>query len=99
MPPRDDDTRDVLSRLVGRRCEANVELEGSDTRCLLYSGSQVSTVSASHYNNHLAGKITLRPVASLLTIEAANGLPIIYLGYVQVSIDMGVYRDDMQRQK
>ena len=49
FPPRDDDTRDVLSRLVGRRCEANVELDGSDTRCLIDSGSQVSTVSACLY--------------------------------------------------
>ena len=87
-PPRDDDTRDVLSRLVGRRCETNVELEGSYTRCLLDSGSQVSTLSASHYNDHLACKFALHPVDSLITIEAANGLPIKYLGYVQVSINL-----------
>ena len=88
MPPCDDDTRDVLSRLVGRRCEANVELEGSYTRCLLDSGSQVSTISATHYNDHLACEFALHPVDSLVTIEAANGLPINYLGYVQVSIGM-----------
>ena len=88
MPPRDDDTRDVLSRLVGRRCEATVELEGSDTRCLLDSGSQVSTISASHYNKYLACRFALHPVARLVTIEAANGLLINYLGYVQVGIDM-----------
>ena len=77
-----------MSRLVGRRCETNVELEGSYTRCLLDSGSQVSTVSASHYNDHLACKFALHPVDSLITIEAANGLPIKYLGYVQVSINL-----------
>ena len=77
-----------MSRLVGRRCETNVELEGSYTRCLLDSGSQVSTVSATHYNDHLACKFALHPVDSLITIEAANGLPIKYLGYVQVSINL-----------
>ena len=82
MPPRDDDTRDVLSRLVGRRCEATVELEGSDTICLLDSGSQLRTISASHYNKYLACMFALHPVASLVTIEAANGLLVNYLGYV-----------------
>ena len=78
MPPCEYKTRDVLSRLVGKRCEANVELEGSDTRCLFDYGSQVSTISASHYNNYLAGKFELSPMDNLLTIEADNGLPITF---------------------
>ena len=73
---------------MGRRCEANVELEGSYTRWLLDSGSQVSTISANHYNDHLACEFALHPVDSLVTIEAANGLPINCIGYVQVSIGM-----------
>ena len=64
------------------------ELEGSYTRCVLDSGSQVSTISASHYNDYLACKFALHPVDILVTIEAANGFPINYLGYVQVSICM-----------
>ena len=87
-PPSEDGSRDILSRLIGKRCEATVEVEGIRVRCLLDSGSQISTISVSHFNQHLAGSHTLHPIAALVTIEAANGLPISYEGFVQVGISV-----------
>ena len=81
-------SQEVISKLVGSRCEASVEIEGDRVSCLLDSGSQVSTMSISYFNRHLSDSFSLHPIGKLVTIEAANGLPIPYLGFVQVNIEL-----------
>ena len=65
-----------------------MEIEGDMVSCLLDSGSQVSTMSISYFNRHLSNIFLLHPIAKLVTIEAANGLPITYLRFVQVNIEL-----------
>ena len=81
-------SQEVISKLVGSRCEASVDIEGDRVSCLLDSGSQGSTMSISYFNRHLSDTFSLHQIGKLVTIEAANGLPIPYLGFVQVNIEL-----------
>ncbi|KAL1273136.1 hypothetical protein QQF64_028998 [Cirrhinus molitorella] len=72
-------------RLVGGKCTAAVQICGTNCNCLLDTGSQVTTIAQSFYNDYLAGQ-PIRPIDSLLTVEGANGQLVPYLGYVEVSI-------------
>lgn len=53
--------------------------------CLLDTGSQVTTVSQSFYENNLAD-LEIHPIQDLLEVEAANGQNVPYSGYISVDI-------------
>ena len=55
-------------------------MSGVNCNCLLDTGSQVTTVSASFYNNHLS-EHPIQPINGL-DVEGASGENIPYLGYV-----------------
>lgn len=71
--------------LVGIKCTAQVIIAGKDTSCLLDTGSQVTTVPKSFYEQHLSD-LTLHPLDDLLEVEGANGQSVPYLGYIELSI-------------
>lgn len=72
-------------QLVGEKCTAVVKVFGKDCHCLLDTGSQVTTVAQSFYNNCLCDQ-PIHPIDQLLAVEGANGQLVPYLGYVEVSI-------------
>ncbi len=70
--------------LVGSKCTAVVTIAGKDCSCLLDSGSQVTTVPVSFYNQYLSDQ-PLNSLDNLLQVEGAAGQPVPYLGYVEVT--------------
>uniref|UniRef100_A0A0S7F2X0 PPUP7114 n=1 Tax=Poeciliopsis prolifica TaxID=188132 RepID=A0A0S7F2X0_9TELE len=71
--------------LVGTKTTAQVSIAGKDTNCLLDTGSQVTTVPQSFYEEHLSD-LTIHSLNDLLEVERANGQFVPYLGYVELTI-------------
>ena len=71
---------DPLGRLVGEANESNVIVKGWETRVLLDSGSQLSTISWTWVK-----ELNLKPeqLQSILQIEGSGGLEVPNLGYVE----------------
>ena len=67
---------------------ANVKLGGVLVPCLLDSGSEVSTVIESFFNEnfHSKGK-NLLSTSGWSTLTAANGLHIPYIGYFELDVE------------
>ncbi len=64
-------------------------LGGVAIRCLLDTGSNVSTLTESFFKEHLHGEDKdLHCTNKWLKITAANGLPLPYLGYVELDIQV-----------
>ena len=59
-------------------------MSGVNTRCLLDSGSQVTTVTASFSKTHLS-EHPIQPFQAL-DVEGANGQNVPYLGYVPITL-------------
>ena len=74
---------DPLGRLVGEANESKVMVEGQETRALIDSGSQLSSISWTWVK-----KLNLEPkeLQSILRIEGSGGLEVPYLGYVEVQL-------------
>lgn len=71
--------------LIGTKCTAQVNIEGKPCPCLLDTGSQVTTISHSFYEQNLPG-LSITSLDNLLEIEAANGQAVPYLWFVEVKI-------------
>ena len=65
---------DILNRLVGEPNEGVAQIEGKMCKCLLDTGSQITTLSESYYKRYLS-HIPLHDIGNLLQVEAANGSP------------------------
>ena len=64
-----------------------VQIGGVSVKCLLDTGSQVSTISESFFRQHLSGtEEDVMPTSNWLKLTAANNLPIPYLGYVELDM-------------
>ena len=62
---------------------------GVTTRFLVNTGSQVSTITETFYHTHLAqNKNHLQNPKNWLTIRAANGLTVPYVGYLELGIEL-----------
>lgn len=71
--------------LIGAKYTASVLIDGQAYNCLLDTGSQVTTISQSFYENHLAG-LEIHPLGELLEVEAANGQTVPYSGFIELDI-------------
>ena len=71
--------------LIGTKTTAMITIAGKDTNCLLDTGSQVTTIPQSFYEQYLS-ELTIHPLHNLLDVEGANGQTVPYLGYVELSI-------------
>ena len=85
VPPPCNSLNHVLNRLVGEPNEGVAQIEGKLCKCLLDTGSQVTTLSQGYYQRNFS-HIPLHDVGDLLRVEAANGSPIPYLGYIEVDV-------------
>ena len=72
--------------LVGPRCESVLSIFGVSARCLLDTGSQVSTVSSSFFEEKIAAKAPLQTMDQLINIEVAGGHDLPYKGFVAVQV-------------
>ncbi|KAG7453802.1 paraneoplastic antigen Ma3-like [Solea senegalensis] len=71
--------------LVRSCCTANIKISGEEFHCLLDTGSQVTTIPVSFYNQHFANQ-SVKPLRDLLQVEGAAGQVIPYLGYVEMVV-------------
>ena len=74
-----------MSGIVGPANESCITIEDKPTVALLDTGSQVSCVSETFYNNFLS-HLELRPLNTLLKIEGAGGTLLPYSGYINAQI-------------
>jgi len=71
--------------LIGAKCTAQVTIGNKDCKCLLDSGSQVTTIPNSFYLENLS-HLPMNSLNDLLEVEGANGQSVPYLGYVETTI-------------
>lgn len=81
-----------LENAVGQCPEVDVQIGGVPLRCILDTGSNVSTLTESFFRNHLhKGDNDMHCTAKWLKLTAANKMPLPYLGYVQLDVEaMGI---------
>ena len=65
-----------------------MKLGGVHVHCLLDSGSQVSTITESFFTNHFRPRRSkLLDINQWVTLTAANGLEIPYIGYLELDFE------------
>lgn len=72
-------------KIVGVTNEALIAINGISTKALLDTGSCVSVISESFYNQHLYSA-PICTLDSLLRIECSEGNSLPYLGYIQAEL-------------
>ncbi len=78
-----------LERAVGKCPEVDIHIGGVPVRCLLDTGSNVSTLTERFFKENLHGEDKdLHCTSKWLRITAANKLPLPYLGYVELHIQV-----------
>lgn len=77
-------TRKPPKGLVGSKSTANIKVNGVECNSLLDTGSQVTTVSQSFYNQHLSDQ-TIYSISDILEI-GANGQTVPYAGYAHLTV-------------
>ncbi|KAL0199310.1 hypothetical protein M9458_007850 [Cirrhinus mrigala] len=71
--------------LIGAKCTAQVTVGRRRCNCLLDTGSQVTTIPNSFYQENLS-HLPIESLNNLLEIEGANGQEVPYIGYVETTI-------------
>ena len=71
--------------LVGEVNEVDILIGKIPARCLLDTGSCVSVIAESFYNDHFK-EVPLQPVGQLINIECADGEKLPYKGYIETEI-------------
>lgn len=78
-----------LKNTVGECPEVDIRIDGVPLRCLLDTGSNVSTLTESFFRDHLHGEEgDMHCTAKWLKLTTANKLPLPYLGYVELDIQV-----------
>ena len=70
---------------MGSSNEVDIVVENIGTRALLDTGSCVSTIGQTFYENNF-GHVELMPLNNLLRLECADGSTMPYLGYIEVKL-------------
>lgn len=71
-----------LPRLIGSRCTGQVIIAGQEFSCFLDTGSQVTTIPVSIYNQHFSHQ-PVKPLCDVLRVEGAAGQEVTYVGYTE----------------
>jgi len=78
-----------LENAVGECPEVDIRIGDVPLRCLLDTGSNVSTLTESFFRDHLHGEEgDMHYTAKWLKLTAANKLPLPYLGYVELEVQV-----------
>ena len=84
----DDNSDSMCDRAFGK-CRTIIAKLGVQVNCLVNSGSEVSTVTEEFFSKHFKPKgQDLISTNGWLTITAANGLEIPYIGYFELDIEV-----------
>ena len=98
MEPCDDQKgpsvgRQQVNSLVGKTPIVTACIEGVPIRCLVDTGSVVSTVSKDFFDKHLQPKLgNPQSAAAWLHLRAANGLEMPYEGYLNADVEVGRHK-------
>ena len=71
--------------LIGSKCTGQVKIAGQEFSCLLDTGSQVTTIPVSIYNQYFSHQ-PVKSLSELLQVEGAAGQEVPYLGYVEITV-------------
>ena len=84
----------MRSALVGESPEVEVLVQGKRIPCILDTGSQVTLFSQGLFQHHLQGT-EMKEVGDIpwLTLKAANGLALPYVGYTVLDFEVGTCTD------
>lgn len=83
-----DDTAEKLRDSAFGDClVVDVKIAGVGTKCLLDTGSEVSTISESHFKEHFGEQKLKLSSACWVKLTAANGLDIPVLGCLQADVE------------
>jgi len=77
----------IASKAISKCPEVEVLIEGVPCYCLIDTGSEVTTVTESFFNQYLK-ECTVRDTTRWLKINAANSLQIPYIGYIEVDMQI-----------
>ena len=77
----------MMEKVVGSRPAVMIEIGGVSVNCLLDTGSQVSTITETFFNESLLfNNCTPQSLPGWLTLKAANDLPIPFIGYIEMDV-------------
>ena len=79
-------TQTLVGSLVGEPNESDVYIAGLQTKCLIDTGSMITTISEQYYRDHLEGTHPLHSLNNLLSVEVGGGHLLKYLGYIEVTV-------------
>jgi hypothetical protein len=74
-------------RLIGKCLIVTVDITGFKVRCLVDTGSTVTTLTESFYNQFLKESTNIQTDISI-KLKAANGICIPYVGYIEVDMNV-----------
>ena len=77
-----------LTRIIGDPNTVGIRIAGIDTKALLDTGSQVTVLARTFYDEHLKDKCTLHSLNRILKVEVATGATLPYDGYIEVEIEL-----------
>jgi transposase InsO family protein len=77
---------DIRNELVGPRCTSAIDIFGHKSRCLVDTGSQVSTVSLAFFEQKLQQHTDIKDLDDLINIEVAGGHQLPYKGYIEATV-------------
>lgn len=80
-----ENTNPVIKWLIGEPWESRAWLDGIECKCLIDTGSQVTCVSESFYNQYLKSK-AITPMRNLLRVKGAAGQIVPYLGFIEIEV-------------
>ena len=81
------DVEALMEKAIGKCLVVEVKVSGQLANCLLNTGAEVSTITEGFFRNHLLPRgQTLKDITGWISITAANGLPVNYIGYVECEV-------------
>ena len=83
------DKLNIFNKTVGKCPEVEVLIEGQPIKCLIDTGSQVSTVTETFFRTLLKEKPQLIDILRWLRVKGANELDVPYIGLIEVSMEVG----------
>ncbi|VDI56998.1 Hypothetical predicted protein [Mytilus galloprovincialis] len=79
---------EIFNNVTGKCPEIDILIENQPVRSLIDTGSQVSTISETFFNSLLEKKPVLYDITKWMKVTGANDLPIPYVGYIEVDINI-----------
>ena len=83
------DKLNIFNKTVGKCPEVEVLIEGQPIKCLIDTGSQVSTVTETFFRTLLKEKPQLIDITRWLRVKGATELDVPYIGLIEVSMEVG----------